>query len=331
MAFLVGRQYGIVRGAADNGDELAKDIIQNVSEWSDEELEKALDDFFGKHFDKVESETRNKRYEEVAKRLTGKSEIFNYDEDDVKNALRILQSGDNATGFTEITPKVVEEFIETSKIKQVAIAHSDIRSTAQDNSLKRRMQRRKWIKDEMDAQREKRTIKNDKIALVSLGDAGVGKSSAGGKQFLNQYGAFEIDPDNMKNHITEFIKDYNMLGKVHQESRDMADVMFDQAIKDGANVFVPKTGKKLSSIKSIVDKLKENGYTVYMDFVDLDKEENITRVEARALVSGRYTNPDIIKSSYGKNYAVFEKMKDQVNGWRYFNNGKLENSNGEEL
>ena len=36
-------------------------------------------------------------------------------------------------------------------------------------------------------------------------------------------------------------------------------------------------------------------------------------------------------TSYGKNYSVFEKMKDQVDGWRYFNNGKLEESNGEEL
>ena len=330
MAWIVSKKvYSILFNDASGK---GKDIIERAPDMSDEQLEKELDAFFANDFDRIEKDSRDRRFEEIAKRLTGQSSIFNYDEESVKNAMRLVQSGNNAAGLTEITPKTVRKFIETSKRKQIAIAKDkSIRSTAQDNSAERIANRKQWIKDEIDLQNKKREIKKEKIALISLGDAGSGKSSSGGKSFLNQYGAYEIDPDRMKEHIPEFIKDYNMLGKVHEESGNMADDMFNQVIKNGSNVFIPKTGKKLSSIKSVVDKLRQYGYKVYMDFVDLDKEENITRVEARALTEGRYTMYDVIKASYGKNYTVFEKMKDQVDGWRYFDNGKVAEKDGDEL
>lgn len=330
MAYIVSKKVYSILYNDKSGK--GKDIIERAPEMTDEQLERELDDFFGSSFDKVEAESRDRRYEEVAKRLTGKSKIYNYGEEDARKALRFLQSGSGSQGLKEITPENVKRFIKEANVKQNAIAkNTNIKPTSEDNSLERKMSRKKWIKDEIDAQRSKRTIRNDKIALISLGDAGSGKSSAGGKDFLRQYGAYEIDADRMKEHIPEFQKDFNMVFMVHQESGDMADAMFDQALGEGANVFIPKTGKKFSSIKEVVDKLRKHGYKVYADFVDLDKEENITRTEARALTEGRYTAPWIIKASYGKNYTVFEKLKDQVDGWRYFNNGKVEERDGEEL
>lgn len=279
-------------------------------DWQDKQ-KKATDEF-----KKMNEELDFPTSLEAAKRFTGLSSKWKMSDEEIAAAKKII--GGDLT--VENINKWINERQEKQKIYEKTRPSTDTIETPE-----REQMRKKWIQEQFDQQRAKRDIKHDKIALITLGNAGSGKSSAGGKTFLNQYGAYEVDPDEFKKMIPEYQQDADMVGVVHRESSNLARDFMDQAIEEGANIFFPTTGSNQAKLMKNIEKLKNAGYQVYVDYIDLDIEENIVRTKTRALSTGRYTTSGVIGGSYKEVKNLFDnklKKSKLIDGYRLWDNNK---------
>lgn len=293
--------------------EEGKEIVKDVPKITDEELKKRLDDFFGNNFNQFYKKEKSNIDTEVSDRFTKKSLTWNMSDEEISSAKKNLK---RVTGNDSFDVENIKNFID------ISLEEQDKYKKSLDTSLINRDHLRKqWINEEIEKQHQKRDIQKGHIAMISLGNAGSGKTSAGGKLFLNKFGAIEVDADIFKDYIPEYIENPNTLGSVHAESSKLTSE-FLKSQMNGNNLFIPKVGGDLDKIEKLVNDLKSKGYKVYMNFVDLELKENIIRTITRGLATGRLTNADVIKLGYGKNLGVFEMMKDKVDGWAMYDNNK---------
>lgn len=290
----------------------SKEKDYNITDDDWKEKQESYSEEFKQFNEKNEAEI----IDEVAKRFTGNSNIWNMPPEAIERAKKILGG--------EITNDSIKKWF-TERLHAQEINEETQLPTFKINTPERQQAREKWVKDEFDKQKQAREIKHDKVALITLGNAGSGKSSAGGKAFLNQYGAYEVDPDIFKGYIPEYQQNPDMIGVAHKESSNLAKDFMDQAISEGANIFYPTTGSNLEKLLKNIQKLKDAGYDVVVDYIELDPKENITRTMTRALETGRYTNANVIGGSY-KGVEDFYKNKliksDLIDGWRLWDNNK---------
>ena len=147
-------------------------------------------------------------------------------------------------------------------------------------------------------------VAQDKVACIVVGRPAAGKSSVFADPLSNQYKARIIDSDTVKPWIPGYDNGYGA-GYVHEESTQIADEAFQQSVKRGDNIIVPKLGG--NSVLALAEYLKYHGYTVNLYLNDVSKETSITRAASRFANEGRYLSLKMLDATPNKGYDVFVK------------------------
>jgi hypothetical protein len=134
-------------------------------------------------------------------------------------------------------------------------------------------------------------MKYEKRARILLGPPAAGKSTSA-EEIARQSGYAIADSDDAKKVIPEFDGGVGA-SAVHEESGFLGGEALLDLLKEGANVILPVVGAKPGSIRDRIAMLKEAGYEVTVDLVDVNRHEAARRRAKRTLRSGR-----IIASSY---------------------------------
>lgn len=190
----------------------------------------------------------------------------------------------------------------------------------------------------------------NRLDLV-IGLPGAGKSSVIVNALSNEVGARIVDSDVAKRFIPE-----NADGKhanlVHAESAQINNKVRDIAMSRGENIIMPIIGSKGDEVlngrtnpdgtkdtKGIVEIAKENGYKVYVHYVDIPVNESIGRVIVRNIEEGRSVPPTNLEkyiekdgndkpvtdengkyiSMCDKSYETI-KNDDRIEGYSHWNN-----------
>lgn len=155
-------------------------------------------------------------------------------------------------------------------------------------------------------------MKYEKRARILLGPPAAGKSTSA-EEIARQSGYAIADSDDAKKVIPEFDGGVGA-SAVHEESGFLGGEALLDLLKEGANVILPVVGAKPGSIRDRIAMLKEAGYEVTVDLVDVNRHEAARRRAKRTLRSGR-----IIASSYALSIGdgpqnTYETLKSEYPG-----------------
>ena len=89
----------------------------------------------------------------------------------------------------------------------------------------------------------------------------------------------------------------------------MGEAVVDQLLNSGANVILPLVGAKPASIERRIQILKDAGYSVTVDLVDVHEDEAARRMAARALSSGRHIASGYFMSIGNNPEKTYEHLK----------------------
>ena len=99
---------------------------------------------------------------------------------------------------------------------------------------------------------------------------------------------------------------------VHEESKLIFEKAFEQAIQKGKNIICPIVGKSEESIQKLLNIAKENGYTCHLHLNEISIESAINRSIQRFKITGRFVNPDYVKSVGDSPNLNYEKFKENL-------------------
>lgn len=103
-----------------------------------------------------------------------------------------------------------------------------------------------------------------------------------------------IDNDEAKKMIPQ-CNDGCGASVVHGESQYVSDLTFFAAIKQHENIVLPKVGSNAQKLEdAYIQSAKENGYKVYLHFVDVPREIALGRMLNRFIEDGRFLEPRLI-------------------------------------
>ncbi len=153
-------------------------------------------------------------------------------------------------------------------------------NTAKINTDERIYRRNQWVNDEINDQLKKGPKKKERKATLVLGLPGSGKSTIT-NPLLRQMGAFNIDADNFKQRIPEFIKDKRMVSAVHQESVNLSNQMLSELTGQGYNMVAGKVGGNYESVEPLIELWAQNGYQIEVVLVDVPFNVAIDRTIGR--------------------------------------------------
>lgn len=150
-------------------------------------------------------------------------------------------------------------------------------------------------------------VKYEKKARILLGPPAAGKSTSA-EEIARQGGYAIADSDDAKKIIPEFDSGVGA-SAVHEESSYMGEAVVDQLLNSGANVILPLVGAKPASIERRIQVLKDAGYSVTVDLVDVHEDEAARRMAARALSSGRHIASGYFMSIGNNPEKTYEHLK----------------------
>jgi predicted ABC-type ATPase len=155
-----------------------------------------------------------------------------------------------------------------------------------------------------------------RVAYLVMGPPAAGKSSAIAEPLARDAGALLIDADEAKKKIPEYENGRNANG-VHEESAlIMEGMVLDRALDHGDNIVMPLVGKNEAKLRALTSLLKDEGYTVHLVLVHVDREEATRRAVARFRVTGRFVDPHYVYDEVGDRplevYATLETEADNA-------------------
>lgn len=134
--------------------------------------------------------------------------------------------------------------------------------------------------------------KNRRLDVV-VGLPASGKSSSVANVISEELHSLLLDNDEVKKLIPGYHDGWGD-GIVHQESKKINKKLILQAIKEGKNIVYPKVGGYGGEILNIMKKAKQNGYTVNLHYVELDRNKALLRLLNRFISDGRFIPPSTI-------------------------------------
>lgn len=195
-------------------------------------------------------------------------------------------------------------------LEEATIAEDDSGNLIDNRSPERIAQGDEWIKTETDRQTKEYQPQKSKTIHFIYGNGGTGKSRYISDNNL-QKGKYLMDSDLfVENYIPDTAdqnnpeRAYNTF-KVHEESSQLRNKMFDPLIKAGYGIVAPKVTPKLSDIK----KYKDLGYKVNATFLDADKDTSLSRGLKR-YVEGK--NRIVPTAAYVDRAVLNQKWKELI-------------------
>ena len=165
-------------------------------------------------------------------------------------------------------------------------------------------------------------IRREKRLDIVIGLPASGKSSALVEPISEMYHSRIIDSDEAKKLLPEYNDGWGA-GIVHTESQVIADRQFKQAVKNGENITYPRVGGDCEELTDIITAVKKQGYSVYIHFNELDRNNALGRMINRFLETGRYLKPELVTkygNSIGATYETLKRRSELVDGFSKWNN-----------
>lgn len=182
----------------------------------------------------------------------------------------------------------------------------EIPSTHTINTPERIPQREQWAKDLYG----KGAAKKERQADIVMGPPASGKSSQVAEPLAKRQGALIVDSDLAKERIPEFQGGIGAAA-VHSESTAIQARVFDTATRNGDNVVLPIVGANEADVRALISELRTAGYDIHIHYVDLPIGKAIERSIDRYRESGRFVDPEYIKSVGDSPRRNFDLLKSE--------------------
>ena len=200
------------------------------------------------------------------------------------------------------------------------------RHTNEDNSFERQVLRQK-VQNELyalgsftrkvgDEELFEGPVKQDRKAFIVIGPPAAGKSSVFANPLSKDYSARIIDSDMAKKRLPEFDEGFGA-SHVHEESSDIADHLFAQAVANGDNIVYPLVGKNADKIRAIKDGLKQEGYRVELYLNELPAEKAARRAVRRFVKENRLVDSNYVLSVGDKPNRTYDILREEGGFDRY--------------
>jgi len=166
-------------------------------------------------------------------------------------------------------------------------------------------------------------LKNDKQAFYIIGLPASGKSIVA-NNLSDKYGAIILDADYAKRKFPEYNHDYGA-SVVHEESsvviyggkgkyKDEPSVL-SYAVENNYNIIIPKIGDNKQKILNLTQALNDQGYSIHLILVRLDREKATIRALLRFIKTKRYVPLSMIFDTFSNEPTItFFDLKNNVNG-----------------
>ena len=141
-------------------------------------------------------------------------------------------------------------------------------------------------------------VEQGRHADIVIGPPAAGKSTVFADPLSQKHKARIIDSDMVKELLPEFDNGYGANFVHNESSRLAAHELTDLALSKGENVVFPLVGKKTSKIRNLVQKLKDNGYTVNLYYNEVAPETSLNRAFSRFISNGRFVPFDYVANVY---------------------------------
>lgn len=161
-------------------------------------------------------------------------------------------------------------------------------------------------------------IKQEREAHIVLGIPASAKSKLVASPLAEEIGARLCDPDIAKEIVANDLG-YTQgrvegadgyAGVVHEASSTITRAYIEDSIERGDNIVIPKVGDNYEKMADQIKVLKDNGYTVKVQFVDVKPEEGMRRNAARYYTTGRFVDPlNTLERTDSKPEATYERLK----------------------
>lgn len=179
-------------------------------------------------------------------------------------------------------------------------------------------------------------IKRDApIAILTGGLPGSGKSTfiKKNRDWMANPAIFKVDADEVRSKFPEY-KGWNA-PQTHEESRDIVNSLIEKIGKNGCSfdVIYDGTMNKAEKYGPLINKLKEEGYRVFVLYMQVDKEISMKRAMSRYQRSGRYVPRFVIEEAAKNGLDAFNEIKKKVDGYVLVDgiSGKILEKGGEEI
>ncbi|MGN0437529.1 MAG: LPD25 domain-containing protein, partial [Lachnospiraceae bacterium] len=169
--------------------------------------------------------------------------------------------------------------------------------------------------------------KNSRLDIV-IGLPASGKSSAIVNSLSSEFHSKVVDNDEAKKEIPQFNNGWGA-GVVHKESQLISELVFRQAIFNHENIVLPKVGSDSEKLlKTSIELAKNEGYTVYLHYVHLDRNKALGRMLNRFIEDGRFLDPALIDKYDNERqgnrieqcYEILKASKDLIDGYSKWDN-----------
>lgn len=166
------------------------------------------------------------------------------------------------------------------------------------------------------------TVRQDRRADIVIGLPAAGKSSVLADPLSQQHQSRIIDSDMVKEMLPEFDNGYGA-GRVHEESKGIANEWFDTSVLNGDNIVYPIVGSDLVKVIEHIDRLKANGYSVYLHLNELSNHKATGRAIRRFFETGRFVDPALVME-YGNRpsqvYNAIRQLEGYIDGYSRYSN-----------
>lgn len=159
---------------------------------------------------------------------------------------------------------------------------------------------------------------SEEKAFYVIGPPASGKSGIS-NTIADAFGAYILDSDYAKRKFPEYSNQISGASIVHEESdqlifrREEGNLLV-HCLSRRHNIVIPKIGHRLSSIVAMCTALKNQGYSVYLISVDLDRMKATSRAYNRYCETHRYVPLSLIFDGYGNDPTLnYFKAKQQYN------------------
>lgn len=229
----------------------------------------------------------------------------------------------------------IEEINSTSEMK---MARSNIAHETPTSERENRKELREKIRDDMlelgsatiDDGGEVRyngyVAKESRLDII-IGLPASGKSSAIVDTLSQEFKSRVIDNDEAKKKIPQFNNGWGA-GVVHEESQLTSNAVYMKALKNHDNIILPKVVSDADKLISrYIADAKDNGYSVNVHYVELDRNISMGRMINRFIDDGRFLDPNLIEKyapANGTNHIAqaYEQLKVHhfINGYSKWDN-----------
>ena len=141
-------------------------------------------------------------------------------------------------------------------------------------------------------------VEQGRHADIVIGPPAAGKSTVFADPLSQKHKAKIIDSDMVKERLPEFDGGYGA-NFIHDESTRVATAdLTSRALEKGENVVFPLVGGKTDKIRSLIESLREKGYTVNLYYNEVSSEIAMNRAFARFVQNGRFLPLDYVAGIY---------------------------------